>query len=693
MLPLDLAHHNLSMNNGATIKLPQRLNPKGGVAASLAGAWQDPSTRRSMLLTGWFAVFWFILAGGWREGLVGIAFVSCVVLPVALVIQQSLLSSGFPKILAQPLAAALTLIVVPLIFLVRKLVPLNPVAVDVLLCATITIASFVVARFSGTFRPRLPSISFGEAAWLAVVIPVAFIAPRMGNEVRVGDQVMFYGPTLMDFGNLRVVVNLLTHSTFHVPAPVDTCGTLIYHWLYFATPAWLSHFLGGHMDSGTALVLVNFITGVLFFRCVALACNLVVLKGGFSGWRWAPLGACLAVSGASLGYFYAFAAKAHLVPMGERNQLMLQIPSSMSTFGNNTLALCLILLALTLLMAWNDGGPLPRLMLAAVLAGFVPAFSITLAPTVGLGIGLACLTGAVRRGWLALSVFVVAGALSLTLLTALGYFKGSASVPVMSFDGGQFLQNAVLAFPLVVAASLWCCWKHRASSVCLFACMVLATVILPTTLYVAGDPDVPSLMSMKHATLLVTAGIPLVSLALATWWEDRTTRSLLWRRIAVALVLLGFVNSGGYMLATPLTRMGHNIQPSSSIPAGYFDALQHIRRTTPIDALVIDPTGAKNAFSNPVNIFAARRAILPSEYDLTWRYTNDKVERRRAAWQKWNDSGLSDEESAAYLAACADCLVSSAEVKSAHWKLDARFGSYVVYRSLSRIRPNNTRNG
>lgn len=681
------------MNDGAALKLQHRLDLKEWFTAARLSLWQDRSTRRTLLLMGWFGVLWFLLAGGWREGLVGLAFVAVVILPIALMIQQILLSWKISKTLAQSLAGALTLIVLPFLFLLRKLSPIGPVATDLMLCVVFALASFGVASFSGTFRPRLPSISLGEAAWLAVVIPAVFVAPRLGNEVRVGDQIVFYGPSLMDFGNLRVVVNLLTHDSLQVPAPVATCGTLIYHWLYFATPAWLSHFLGGHLESGTALILMNFVTAVLFFRCVALVCGEVVSKAGFDAQRWAPLGACLAISGASLAYFYAFAAKAHLVPMGERNQLMLQIPSSMSTFGNNTLALSLIILALLLVMAWNDGGKSSRLTLAAVLVAFVPALSITLAPTVGAGLALACLAGAVRRRWLALGAFTTAGGVSLAMLSALGYFRGSRSVPAFSFDGGQFVQNVLFAFPLVVMAVAWCSFHQRSSSTRLFASMFAAAVALPTFLFISGDPDVPSHMSMKNATLLVVAGIPLVTLAIAAWWDASSRHSQGWKIATAAFCLLGFANSAGYLVATPLTRLGYKIQPSSSIPADYYEALRHVRSSTPLNALLLDPTGAENQLSNPGNIFAARRAILPSGYDLLWHYTNEEVERRRTAWRQWRDSSFADEKPAAYLAEAAQCLVSPSEVKSMYWQLDARFGSYFVYRSLPSSHSKDTQQG
>lgn len=647
---------------------------------SVAGA---AAPRRTALLATWFVVVWFAFAGGIRAGLTGLSFALLVLLPAALLVQHSLLAVGVPKILAQPTSGALTLCLVPFLFLLRKSLPLSPLASDVILCLGVGGAAAGFAHFGGVFRPRLPSVSRAEALWLAVVIPAVFLAPRLGNEVHVGDQVRFYGPSLMDFGNLRVVVNLLNIDPHQVPAPVDACGPLVYHWLFFATPAWMSNFLGSDMDAGISLTLVNFTTAILFFRCLSLCCYSVLEKAGASIGQWGPVGACIGVTGASLGYFYSLAGKLMHVPGEQRNQLMLQLTSSMSIFGNNTLALCLVLLGLLALHEWNATHRPAWLVVAVLVVAFVPAMSITLAPSVGLGITFACLAGVIHRRWLALSAFALAAALVLIELVKLEYFTGTHNEVAFQFDNGRFLQNFSLSFPLVAVAATWCLLRQRTEMSSLFGWTLLGALLVPSFIFLAGEPDVPSTMSMKNASLLLACGCPLVTLALSRWFQIEQRGIFTFRNAALALILLGLINSLGYMLATPLTRLGLPIQPSVSISADYFSALQHIRHTTPRTAIVLDPFSVDHDQANPATIFAARRVVLPSAYELTWRYTNDEVVLRQDAWTLWAGSKFTNEAKASELAACADCLVAPEQVKSEHWKFDAQFGKVFVYRSTS----------
>ena len=191
-------------------------------------------------------------------------------------------------------------------------------------------------------------------------------------------------------------------------------------------------------------------------------------------------------------------------------------------------------------------------------------------------------------------------------------------------------------------------------------------------------------MSMKNATLVLACGTPLVALMLARLPSGRNASHATFRLAAIALLLLGLLNTAGYLVATPLTRAGLPLQPVIALHADYIAALHHVRATTPRSAVVLDPAAAESADSNPAVIFAARRVILPSLYDLTWGFTNDEVVRRGRAWAQWQQSGFTDESCASALAACADCLVVSATLASSHWRHDARFGGIHVYRSRSR---------
>ena len=100
-------------------------------------------------------------------------------------------------------------------------------------------------------------------------------------------------------------------------------------------------------------------------------------------------------------------------------------------------------------------------------------------------------------------MFVMAAAIALIVFRAIGLFSygGGGGAVVVSFDGGQFLQNVLLGFLPATLAVVICLWniRNRERLVVLFpfACLALACVIIQTVSMTRGSPTSRA-MGMGH---------------------------------------------------------------------------------------------------------------------------------------------------------------------------------------------------
>ena len=631
---------------------------------------------------------WTLLAGSFATALVGGAFLLFIFLPACVLLAGLLRRNGVGEPLADLAGAALAWVSLCFLFLARKFVPVPLWIFDGVAALTLTACAIRFARSPSAAtqgRDRVPFFERADLPWLLVVLPLIFLLPRLGNEVRVGGEVRYYGLFFVDFGNLRSIVNGLNASPGMPLALLDGLGPMSYHWVFFAMPAWMGSFCGAGLESGGTLTLATFLGAVLFFKTLSAACAAVLRETGRIAAPWCAWGAGVGVCCLSVVYFYsALTNVLHLkwFTLGYRNHLLLQLPNSLNVFGNNTFALTLTLIAVLALANWNRSRRFLDLAIAAFAVALVPGFSVTLVMGLAAGIFAACLLGAVRKPLPVLLAFAVAGAGFLGIFAALHFFSGRSEKLLLRFDGGQFLQNIGLGFFLVVLGVGWCIARARNPLVSLCACIVGATLAVPSLCVLEGGAAASAGLSMKTASLILALGALPCAVLIFDWWKARLVPA--WMRWGLALLLVaGAVNTAAYAFSMAMARFSKAKAPAQ-IPADYFDALTHIRLTTRPTALVVDPLANEYRIADPTTVIAARRTVLPTEYSRLWGVTSPVVEERAKTWAEWEQSGFADERQAQFFAQLADRLLLRTDLQSASWRFDRKFGEVRVYRSLRR---------
>jgi len=631
---------------------------------------------------------WTLLAGSFATALVGGAFLLFIFLPACVLLAGLLRRNGVGEPLAELAGAALAWVSLCFLFLARKFVPVPLWIFDGVAALTLTACAIRFARSPSAAtqgRDRVPFFERADLPWLLVVLPLIFLLPRLGNEVRVGGEVRYYGLFFVDFGNLRSIVNGLNASPGMPLSLLDGLGPMSYHWVFFAMPAWMGNFCGAGLESGGTLTLATFLGAVLFFKTLSAACAAVLRETGRVAAPWCAWGAGVGVCGLSVVYFYsALTNVLHLkwFTLGYRNHLLLQLPNSLNVFGNNTFALTLTLIAVLALVSWNRSQRLIDLAIAAFAIALVPGFSVTLVMGLAAGIVAACLLGAVRKPLPVLLAFAVAGAGFLGIFAALHFFSGRSEKLLIRFDGGQFLQNIGLGFFLVVLAVGWCVARARNPLVSLCACIVGATLAVPSLCVLEGGAAASAGLSMKTASLILALGALPCAVLIFDWWKARLVPA--WMRWALALLLVaGAVNTAAYAFSMAVSRFAGG-KANAKIPADYFDALTHVRGSTRVSALIIDPLSKDYQDADPTTIIGARITVLPNAYSRVWGVTKPIIEEREKAWVQWEQSGLADERLAEFFAQLGDRLLLRTDLQSASWTLDRKFGEVRVYRSLRR---------
>jgi len=368
--------------------------------------------------------------------------------------------------------------------------------------------------------------------------------------------------------------------------------------------------------------------------------------------------------------------------LGYRNHLLLQLPNSLNVFGNNTFALTLTLIAVLALVNWNRSRRFTDLAIAAFAVALVPGFSVTLVMGLAAGILAACLFGAVRKPLPVLLAFAVAGAGFLGIFAALHFFSGRSEKLLLRFDGGQFLQNIGLGFFLVILGMGWCIARARNPLVSLCACIAGATLAVPSLCVLEGGVAASAGLSMKTASLILALGALPCAVLIFDWWKARLVPA--WMRWTLALLLAaGAVNTAAYAFSMVVSRFVGG-KANAQVPADYFDALTHVRRTTRASALIIDPLSKDYQEADPTTMIGARITVLPNAYSRSWGVTKPILEEREKMWAQWEQSGFADERQAEFFAQQGDRLLLRTDLQSASWTLDRKFGEVRVYRSLRR---------
>jgi hypothetical protein len=554
------------------------------------------------------AVFW--LAGGLLPAVIFAVFVLFFLLPAVVLISRLAPFRSLPPTLR--MVAAITAVVVlaaPWFFL-RKAFG-SPWLLDAAACVTLTL--MVRKQLVPFLREARPVV--WPLRWILSILPLAFAAAWCGWAVHAGGKVHFYGLFVVDFGNLVSVVSLLRASPMLPLSPVTGGGPLNYHWVYFTLPALLGDLFGGQLPNANALILCNLLVAGLL--TLAVGCVSSETPGVA---RWA---AFVVLFAPFTLYFYQFAdAHLHLrwLAMPIRNHLLLSPVNSMVTFGNNTMALVLILLALMALERWNAEGEGRDLIAGVVALAMVIGYSVTLMLPVVAALLLWTVLGRVRRPLLALTAAAGAGVCAVALFFAIGVLGGESGRHIaFAFDG--------LAFFRVVLFGMLPLWLLTALGgrprLTIYGVVLASAVLIPTFFYLQGSATGMIDFSMKTGSLIAVLATPLVAPAFSRF-----------RLFAVAVLLLGLVQTSFYLLQFPFYRFTHATTHDTAVPESYRTALDWMRRTTPHDAVVVDPMTLTTDTAVWTVMLAERRVWLPTPYTRTFLIarTGRAEDERLAIW-------------------------------------------------------------
>ena len=642
----------------------------------------------------WAAAFVFLAGGRSTFFALGLFLVG-VVLPCWL-----LAAAAFARISerdqgAHLLAAAVTLILLAPLYMLRKVLPVPAPVADLsisLLAWLLAWRTHAIDELGSSMRSLMASQT---RVWVTFVLPAVFCLNWFGYGVKSDVMVKYFGLFFIDFGNLLSIQNVVRASTGLPMSPIVQSGPLGYHWLYFAFPGWSSEFLGIVGRSANALVVANLITGSLFYLVLARTCGRVLgqmaLAGNPRSSRFAPHLAGLAMFALSTVYAYQTVVgriNRNWFTLGTRNHLVLQLPHSMTCFGNNTLALALCLLIIDRLVSWTSSGGLRHLAIAAVLTSLLPGYSIMLVFPLGLAIVIWAVSGRLRRPVLALAMFAAAAAIALVIFRAIGLFSygGGSGRVVVSFDGGQFLQNVLLGFlPATLALGI-CLWNIRSLEklevLFPFACLALACVIVPTVSMTRGSPTSPVDFSIKTGSLYLVAMTPIFAVAL-TWLIPRWRQHLRVSVVGILLVCAGLMNSGTYVMQHAFRRILGRDGSAQSISWDHYRALELVARE-PSRLILLDQLSIPNSVADPAVMLGGKRVLVASGYEEVAFPPSVVAQQNKALWLRWQSSGFGNEELGLLLARQADLLIAAVPIRSASWRLIAVFGGVAVYRSIPR---------
>ena len=581
-------------------------------------------------------------------------------------------------------------------FFVRRALPIEGWMADLILVGALCLGAY----FRGAYRRFLNDISGplfrASAPFLFLALPALFILTWMGYEVREGAQFAYYGLFPIDFANLTSVVGLINASPGLPQSILAGSGALSYHWLFFAFPAWLGSFGGGHTADAISLAACNYAAACLLFLTIALAADrgLQVMDADRPV---APSTAALAagvVTFASLVVYpyqilVRMAVQVTHIPwlaIGVRNGLLLSVPNSMTVFGNNTMAVAMALLVAMMLLEWNRRMEKGYLYLGGALLATIMGYSITLFFPMALTLGIWLLLGRVRK-WpiAALCAGIASGCVVAVMYFGLHLFGGGQGLAV-AFDKGAYLrQIAFLLLPLWILA-----WMSRPlwRKLSLFWTLIICGVVVPSLLYIPHSVTGPVDFSMKIATLIAAASAPLVCAGLERCRRD-------WRApaavAAATLMAVGLACTAAYAGQFAYARLSHDHTRVLSLPSDYVSALTYIRDHSSAEAIVIDPQSIPFPLSIPTVSIGERRVYLPTKYseDVSppAAALAEEMTRRTRDFQEWAQGGFRDGRLSARLASAADyCLVAGPAPANGDWVLVQRFGDYSIWQSKVRLR-------
>ncbi len=640
---------------------------------------------------------WFAILGGTIMFLCGgilplacfLVFMFGVIIPAGLLITRRL---GFAEI--GPAGRVAMSIVVGLIcmaplYYLRRAVPFPSPIVD----AGIVLALAGAALATGDYKRWLADVGSKDVRATRVILlgalPIVFFATWLGFAERSHDSVLFYGLFPVDFGNLSAIATLIKTSPGLPLSGVDGTGPLSYHWFFFTGPGWLSDFLAGELGNPRALVLCNVVSA---FALVLAIFETVkrVLPDRKDLWIVAASTSVVIFAPLTTHIFWAAIRVSHQpwLTMGNRNFLLLSVVNSMTVFGNNTLALSLVLFSILLLQTWNRSLRIAYVATCLVFLTLIFAFSATLMLSLIVAAALWAVAGYVRRPLLVLVVSALVGLAGLVILTKLHVLSGGGHARKLQFefDLGQYIRNLLFCMAPLWLLSVYAGRPSNRTGA--YWLILIGASLPPTFFFVANSLTGTNDLSMKTASMIVVATAPMVGLGMKALVDDWPHKK--WPAcIAMLLIFAGLVSTVGYVLQFPYYRVRHlQTAASMNLAADYYDALRFVSSHTNVHSIVLDPGSFDQTNVNTTLLFAERRVYLPSPFDLAISVAvqaDPAIKKRCEDWRVFAAGRMADTLLSRRFAEGADvAIIKDNPLPSTDWKLMRQIGRYSVYQSLLR---------
>jgi hypothetical protein len=625
------------------------------------------------------AVILLFLAGSVLATVVFIFFAGAFLLPAIVLAMRLPHVRAMPADLRLTTASALVVILAVPWFFLRKVLPVVPGILDVAICMILigAVAKFGAVR--ATFEELGPALRRSRFVVL-VVLPLLFALAWLGYAAPSGNDVVFHGLFAIDFGNLVSVVALLRASPLLPLAAVTGTGPMNYHWLYFTLPATLTDFCGVSMPAFRALILVNLLVASLLVHALSTAVSMFC---GQSDRRTTQLAVAVALFAPfSLYYYQAVAARLSLgwLAMPARNHLILSPVNSMIVFGNNTVALVLVLFAAMQMERWNRDRRMGDVLLGTAALSMVIGYSVTLLFPLVAALLLWLVLGRIARPMVVLLWAIVIGGASAAMFFGIHVLStGGARHAAVAFDRGQYLRIVILG--MLPLWGLMLIAGRRPVS--FFHVLIATTIAVPSFVYVAGSPTGQVDFSMKTGSLLAIAFAPLIAVTIEKWLAGALSR---WRVIlAGLLVVAGTAQTFAYILQFPYYRITGSRSRAVAFSRDYYQALVWLRDHTPRRSIVVDPGGLTTAEVLPTLWIAERRVWLPTANTEAFLDPagGPRMQQRAALWAAFMRDPPND-AAARRLAAEADYLIVSRTVRLPYWMPVSSSGPWTTYSSLVR---------
>lgn len=619
------------------------------------------------------------LAGNFAAAAAFLAFVPGIFVPACAVLARCSPVASLPSAERAIIAPLLVILVAMPWFYLRRLVEWPPLA-DL---AAATIAWTLVRRLRA-FRPWCEDVREAMAGMSLALpffcLPLLFAFTWAGFAVERGDGTAFYGLYPVDFCNLTSVVSLIPIGDGLPPSAIVGQEEMHYHWPYFAFPALLAAFAGDSMRTSSALVLCNALVSLLLMLAIAQLARLATTEYRH---RFTVSATVVAVVFAPLAVYahqmIARSLHAPWVSTDGRNHNLLSVVNSMTVFGNNTIALLVIVSVVWLVSHWNESPRVDRGMLLCLLLALLPAYSATLAIPVVLALACWFLLGRVRRPIFAAAIALPVAVAGLLLLREIHVLGGSQRM-LPGFDGGRFVMTFGLSSaPLWVTGLLG---DRRAARLDPWLLLIAAGFAFPTFALTTGAGTFPSDLSMKTATLMVVAMTPMVARGMDVLLRGPIVGT--WRpAVAATLLLLGVANTvvyAGQFAATRVLGRGSKVEV---IPRGYDFILDTLRTSSERSEVVLDAAGVDMPSTLWPVSRAERRVLLPSDSQLTAdpalaSSLRDRIDRFR----EWRAGGYVEGTLSDGFAAQADYLIIPAGIEPGRpWERAMEADGYCLYRS------------